>query len=79
MTKPDVVYLCKGHDDTCYLQPGCIYRKDPVSQTDIVCSHTLKPEFAKRGACEDPENHPERFIFQERRDGCGPSYYWEEV
>ena len=27
--------------------------------------------------CKDPKKHPERFIFQERPDGCGPSYYWE--
>ena len=78
MTKPDIIYICKGEGMTCFLHPGCIYREDPVSATDWVCDHTMKPEYAKYGACEDPENHPERFIFQERPDTCVPSYYWEE-
>ena len=78
MTKPDIIYLCKGEGMTCFLHPGCIYREDPVSTTDWVCNHTMDPECAKYGACEDPENHPERFIFQERGDTCVPSYYWEE-
>ena len=79
MTKPDVIYICKGEAwMTCFLHPGCIYREDPVSSTDWVCNHTMDPECAKYGACEDPENHPERFIFQERQENCGPSYYWEE-
>ena len=78
MTKPDVIYICKGEGMTCFLHPGCVYREDPVSATDWVCNHTMKPECAKYGACEDPENHPERFTFQERSDSCAPSYYWEE-
>ena len=78
MTKPDIVYICKGEGADCYLHPGCIYREDPIGAADWVCNHTFKPEFAKYGACEDPENHPERFIFQERQENCGPSYYWEE-
>lgn len=78
MTKPDIIYICKGKGMNCYLYPSCIYREDPVSITDWVCNHTLKPEYAKYGACEDPENHPERFIFYERPQECRPSYYWEE-
>lgn len=78
MTKPDIIYICKGEGMTCFLHPGCVYREDPVSATDWVCNHTMKPECAKYGACEDPENHPERFTFQERGDTCVPSYYWEE-
>ena len=77
MSKPDVVYICRGYGMPCYLYPYCIYRGDPVAETDMVCSHTLTPEFAKNGECKDPEKHPERFVFQERPDGCGPSYYWE--
>lgn len=77
MTKPDIIYICKGEGMDCYLHPYCIFREDPVAATDDLCSHTLKPECAKYGVCEDPENHPERFIFQERREDCGPSYYWE--
>ena len=78
MTKPDIIYICKGEGMNCYLHPSCIYREDPVSSTDWVCNHTMDPECAKYGACEDPENHPERFTFQERPDSCVPSYYWEE-
>ena len=78
MTKPDIVYLCKGEGMTCYLHPYCTFRGDWFTKDDPVCSHTLDPEFAKYGACKDPENHPERFTFQERPDSCVPSYYWEE-
>lgn len=78
MTKPDIVYLCKGEGMSCYLHPYCIFRGDPVAKGDPVCSHTLNPEYAKYGACEDPVNHSERFIFQVRPKGYGPSYYWEE-
>ena len=77
MTKPDVVYICKGNGMPCYLHPYCIHREDPIAGTDHVCSHTLQPECAKYGECKDPENHPERFIFQERPESCRPSYYWE--
>ena len=78
MTKPDVIYICKGEGMNCYLHPYCVYRGDPVAEGDPVCSHTLKPECAKYGAVEDPSKYPERFIFQELREDCGPSYYWEE-
>ena len=77
MSKPDVVYICKGTGMRCYLYPYCVYREDPVAGTDHICSHTLQPECAKYGECQDPENHPERFIFQKRPNGCGPDYYWE--
>ena len=58
MTKPDIIYICKGTGMDCYLHPYCIFREDPVAATDDLCSHTLKPECAKYGSCEDPENHP---------------------
>jgi hypothetical protein len=77
MTKPDVVYICKGEGMDCYLHPYCIYRNDPIGPFDDICDHTLKPEFAKYGACDNPSAYPERFIFQEREESCGPSYYWE--
>ena len=62
--KIDILYLCKGIGKQCYLHPYCIHREDPVAETDMVCSHTEEPEFAKYGEYRDPENHPERFIFQ---------------
>ena len=74
MAKPDVVYICKGKGMPCYLHPYCVHREDPIAETDEICSHTVAPEYAKYGKCEDPENHPERFIFPE---SCKPSYYWE--
>ena len=77
MNEPDVVYICKGTGMRCYLCPGCVYREDSVAETGYICSHTLNQECAKYGKCEDPENHPERFIFQERSESCSPSYYWE--
>lgn len=73
----DVIYICKGEGVPCYMYPYCIYREDPVAETDQICSHTPLPEFAKYGPCEDPENHPERFIFQERPMHVAPSFYWE--
>lgn len=76
--KPDVVYICRGYGESCYLEPGCIHRGDPIAATDKVCRHTQKPECALYGACEDPENHPERFTFYARPDDCKPDYYWEE-
>ncbi len=78
MTKPDIVYLCKGEGMDCYLHPYCIHRGEPVAYNDEICSHTKNPGCAKYGACEDPENHPERFTFYEIPEDCGPSYYWEE-
>lgn len=78
MTNSDIVYLCKGEGMTCFLHPYCTFRGDPIAEGDPVCSHTLNPECAKYGVCEDPENHPERFIFQELPEACRPSYYWEE-
>lgn len=75
--KIDILYLCKGIGKQCYLHPYCIHREDPVAETDMVCSHTEEPEFAKYGECRDPENHPERFIFYERPEPDINSYYWE--
>ena len=83
MTKPDIVYICKGEGAECYLQPGCIYREDPKSESDWVCNHTTKPENAKYGPCAHPEDPNARllcdtkFIFYEIPEECGPSYYWE--
>lgn len=76
--KPDIIYICRGYGAPCYMEPGCVYRHDPVGPMDMVCNHIMQPEFALNGSTNAPEMFPERFIFQERPEGCGPSYYWEE-
>ena len=60
-TEVAIAYICDGHDD-CAFEPGCFKREDLVSKSDWVCHHTTKPEHAVNDICEDPENHPERFV-----------------
>lgn len=52
-----VAYMCDGHG--CAAEhPSC--RDMPVGDPDR-CTHTTDPEHAVNGACEHPENYPERF------------------
>lgn len=56
-----IAYICDGYDK-CSLEPGCFLREDPLSITDHCCHHTLDPKHAVNDICNDPENHPERFV-----------------
>lgn len=57
LKKPDIAYLCDGMD-VCNNKVGCFRMMNPGISN---CHHTLNPEHAANGPCEDPENHPERF------------------
>lgn len=56
-----IAYICDGYDK-CSLEPGCFLREDPLTATDYCCYHTLNPKHAVNDICNDPENHPERFV-----------------
>ena len=59
---PRIAYICDGYDK-CSMEPGCFLREDPYGQGDMVCRRTTDPNHSATPLCEDPENHPERFIF----------------
>ena len=59
--KNRIAYICDGKDHCCQ-EPGCFMWEEYAADTDMICRHTINPEHAVNGVCEDPENHPERFV-----------------
>jgi len=55
-----IVYLCNGKEGDCIPLNNCRLRS-----FDGECSRTFDERYAKNGPCKDPQNHPERFIFDE--------------
>lgn len=71
MKEVKVAYYCDGLSKCCD-SVGCFRLMHPGMD---YCRHTFDPEHAVYGACEDPENHPERFheIDLSDEETC----YWE--
>ena len=65
-----IAYICDGYDK-CSLEPGCFLREDPQTATDWCCNHTTNPKHAINDICDDPENHPERFVGYKVTDSLG--------
>lgn len=68
-----IAYICDGLVPECSDKPGCHRFMKPGM---AYCAHTFDPDHAANGACEDPENHPERFT---RLDHFETEFeeYWE--
>lgn len=70
-----IAYICDGYDTHCSMAPYCFMRGDLVSENEMICHHTLNPDHAKNGICEDPE-HDDRFVkYQECEWDDDPRYY----
>lgn len=51
-----IAYLCDGN--------GCSHvNKSCRTRMRERCHHTTDPAHAVNGACEDPQRHPERFLY----------------
>ena len=54
-----VAYLCDGHG--CDRENKSCAGEPWVDRGETVCRRTTDPAHARHGACEHPEDHPERF------------------
>ena len=73
-----IYYFCDGQDGCkdlpiCFRQHGPELKEDPMP--DLFCDHTVTPEHARNGRCEEPEDHPERFAAV---PGCGFEVWYEK-
>ncbi len=66
-----IAYVCNGLGP-CSYKVGCYRLGKPGMD---YCYHTFDQKYAKNGACEDPENHPERFHVIDLTDS--ETCYWE--
>ena len=69
-----VVYLCDCRKP-CGMGNGCAQNNSAFG----FCKHTTDPEHALNGACDDPQNHPERFeVVCDKKTGEVIDYYEKE-
>lgn len=62
MSSGKVAYICDGLMPECSGKVGCFKYPGAAFDPSMTCFHTLDPEHAKNGPCEDPEAEcPERF------------------
>lgn len=72
-----IAYNCNGLDPACSGKVGCFKCLLPPLDEAIVCHHTLKPEYALNGSCDDPETGVENGRFIRYLDGNMNHYYFE--
>ena len=51
----DIAYICNGLDPACSGKVGCFKCLLPPLDEAVVCHHTLNPDYAVNGKCDDPE------------------------
>jgi len=59
-----VLYLCDGNKSCGINNSFCAGKK--ANKEGESCAYTSDPSHAINGECDDPENHPERFMETEQ-------------
>ncbi len=73
----NIAYICNGLDPVCSGNVGCFKCLLPPLDDHAVCHHTLNPDYAVNGKCDDPEAEVgSRFV--RYVDGQNIKYYFEE-